>query len=256
MIYVLTLVDDPSINEELGKMLKAAAAACGIREQLRVKACPRLRGRCDVRGFNPEKVRIVIADAAACGALESVKDIRSRHEDVLIMIIADGQTPPMSYMNSAIRAEALLIKPWSKPSAEAVASELMRLYAERNNQEQAGNAFLLENLDGKKLLPYSEIYYFEARNKRIYAVTADHEYAMRSTLERLYRTLPEEFIRCHRSFIINRSHLSSAKFSNNFLYMDNGAEVALSRPYRAMFKEMFDERSSKKDAGSGGESGA
>jgi len=229
----------------LEKMLGDAVVSFGLEGQLEVKRSANPKAIVRTKGFANRKIRLAAIDLSVVGALEFAKKLRSKNNDALIMIIADKELSPMTYVNSAIRADALLIKPWDEDEAMSVILELIGLYVARNPKERGVRAFLIENSDEKRIVPYSEIYYFEARCKKIYVRTESYEYSMRGTLESIAKVLPDEFIRCHRSFIVNRNYLSGARFPENFVLMKNNLEVPLSRPYREKFREMFDDQNFK-----------
>ena len=105
-------------------------------------------------------------------------------------------------------------------------------------QESDERTFLIENREGKTYIPMSQIYYFEAREKRIYVRLKREEYTFYDTMEHLAEELPEEFIRCHRSFIVSRSRIQKVMLSKNRIILEHNMEVPLSRSYKAALKEL------------------
>jgi len=49
--------------------------------------------------------------------------------------------------------------------------------------------------------------------------------------------LPENFVRCHRSFAFNMDYFMSVKLSDNQIKLMHGMTVPLSRTYKAMMRE-------------------
>ena len=90
---------------------------------------------------------------------------------------------------------------------------------------------------GKRLVPYSGIVYFESRNKKIFLGTDNEEYSFYGTLDNLEETLDDRFIRCHRSFIAAKKRISKIVLSKNIVVLDNGCEIPLSRSYKGKVKE-------------------
>jgi hypothetical protein len=74
-------------------------------------------------------------------------------------------------------------------------------------------------------------------------IHADGEtFVMRGTLKRLERVLdPAEFVRVHRSAIVNRHRITAMRAHRNgeyFLKLGNGAELKLSRKYKHNFPRL------------------
>ena len=165
-----------------------------------------------------------------------MESLRRKYSDTSLMLIADASISPMEYIRPSILASALLLRPFSseqvRESLEAV------LQAMDKKQETEERTFLIENREGKTYIPMSQIYYFEAREKRIYVRLKREEYTFYDTIEHLTEQLPEEFIRCHRSFIVSRSRIQKVMLSKNRIILEHNIEVPLSRSYKAVLKEL------------------
>ena len=98
-------------------------------------------------------------------------------------------------------------------------------------------AFVLSGREGKTRIPYRQIYYFEARSKKLYLRLPDREMAFYGTMEELEAKLPEVFLRCHRSFLVNKNHIERILLSQNEIVLSHGISVPLSRSYKPCFRE-------------------
>ena len=67
----------------------------------------------------------------------------------------------------------------------------------------------------------------------------DQELVFSGTLSQLEEALPPEFIRCHKSFIVNQRHILSVDRTNAVILLDNRMELPISRSYRKAFWEVF-----------------
>ena len=63
------------------------------------------------------------------------------------------------------------------------------------------------------------------------------ELAFYETIEHLAERLPEQFVRCHRSFIVSKKRIRKVMLSKNLIELEQGMEVPLSRSYKSAFKE-------------------
>jgi len=177
-------------------------------------------------------------DITQQAGLEVVRRVRSHDGDLLLLLIADTSISPMKYVNASIRAEALLLKPWTERMLMQVVRDVLELEAQRREKasafaEDEQEAFLAE-ADGRKwFIPYKDIYYFEARCKKVYVRTRNEEIGVYDTLDRIAERLPGQFLRCHRSYIVNKSRFLSVKLSENVIYLTGQMSVPLSRSYKA-----------------------
>ena len=171
--------------------------------------------------------------------IEKIENERvSPHPDE-IMIMADMSVSPMQYMTPAIRAASLLLRPFSGEQLRAVCGDFFENCRKELFGDRTEKNFLVENSDGKTMLPYSSIFYFEAREKKIFVRTKTAEYGIYDTIDRLQQDLPEEFVRCHRGFVINSALIEKVKLSENLIYMKNDILVPLSRSYKSAIKELL-----------------
>jgi len=91
-------------------------------------------------------------------------------------------------------------------------------------QEKETNAYIttIPVKTGPKiqLIPVSDIYYFGAKDKYVFLHTYDDEKLLDHSLTHLESRLPPEFIRVHRSFIINKHKVKEIQkyFKGGFVF--------------------------------------
>lgn len=173
--------------------------------------------------------------------IEMAQLVRVKQELLDMMIIADSSISPMEYMTPKIRAASLLLRPFTKDQAKRVVREFMTAFYRRQRGTDEEHALLIENRQGKAAIPFSQIYYLEVREKRVYIRLKDREYSKYDSMENMMKLLPEQFLRCHRSFVFNISYFVRVKLSENMIYLENGITVPLSRSYKGNIKEYFNE---------------
>ncbi len=163
--------------------------------------------------------------------------VRSGRSDADIMLVADGTVSPMKYLTPDIRACSLLLRPYEEDTMKSVMREFLSSYFRKREIPEEGNSIVIENRDGKTVVPYNQIYYVEARNKKVYFRLRDREYSKYDTLENVRRDLPQTFVQSHRSFMFNSGYLERIKLSDNAVYLEHNIIVPLSRSYKASVKE-------------------
>lgn len=71
----------------------------------------------------------------------------------------------------------------------------------------------------------------------MYLNTDTEEYAFYDTLDELTKRLSDGFIRCHRSFLVNKNKIEKVFLSQNRLVLEEDFEIPLSRSYKPALKE-------------------
>lgn len=185
-----------------------------------------------------ELLDMAVIDVTLPGGLEGAREIRRRFSNAEIMVVADVSISPMEYMHPSIRASSLLLRPVS-PYWENSVRDFFTPLLVRNGKENEGNILWIENRDGIFRIPFSRICYLEAREKKVFIRTRTEEFGVNGTLEKFSEQLPKNFLRCHRSFIVNLDCVYRVKLTENMLYLRDDMFVPVSRSYRGELKEAF-----------------
>ena len=180
---------------------------------------------------------MICVDITVEGVLALVTRLRQMAPGAYIILIASPQMSPLVYLRPTIGAESLMLKPLTSSQIEAVMAEAIRTYAGRFYQTDVSQAFVLENNGGRSRIAYSRIYFFAAREKRVNLHTEMEEYGFYDTLDHLEEQLSRQFLRCHRSFLVNRDKIREVYLSRNQVVLDGEFQVPLSRTYKPVVKE-------------------
>ena len=62
---------------------------------------------------------------------------------------------------------------------------------------------------------------------------------VRGSLNAVEKELPQEFIRCHRSYIVNRLHIERLNLPEMAVYLANGERIPVSRSYKEALLEQL-----------------
>lgn len=82
---------------------------------------------------------------------------------------------------------------------------------------------------GKQNIPEQNILYCEANGSYIYVVTEDNKYTQRITIKEVTEKLSDNFVRIHRSYLINTSKITFRKASSIFI---GEKEIFITRFYK------------------------
>ncbi len=178
---------------------------------------------------------IAVLDITLPGALESARRIRKTFRKAEFLLIADSSVSPMEYMNPAIKASSLLLRPMGVSWKNTVWDFYVRLL-QANEAKGTEDILWVENRSGIFRIPLEQVYYIEAREKKVFIRTRTEEFGVSDTIEHLSGRLPAGFLRCHRSFIVNTAYISHVRLNENLVYLGEKMFVPVSRSYRGVFK--------------------
>lgn len=86
-------------------------------------------------------------------------------------------------------------------------------------------------------IPYMDILCFESSMHYVSIITADQSYQQYTSLNALVQFLPGDFVRCHRTTIVNLYHIM--KIDGMEITLSNGKVVNISRSYYEDVKRHF-----------------
>ncbi len=97
--------------------------------------------------------------------------------------------------------------------------------------------------DGWVPIPFQDVMYLEAKERKTTIVTKDLTGSHNSSLQDFEYKLPRDiFIRCHRSYIVNVHHIKEIypdTHSTFVLAMKNGEKISVSQSYSRYFRKLL-----------------
>lgn len=200
---------------------------CGSLEELRQVAAENRR------------IDVFCIDLTIEGSLDVVRTLRCENPESYIILIADCGISPVVYMRPQIRAESLMLKPLTVSQISNTLHEAIFTYLGRSGSDER-KSFLVECRGEKSIIEYGRINFFESREKRIFLCTDSEEFGFYDTIDQLEEKLSGDFLRVHRSFLINKKKIAKVSLSKNRVYLMNGEEIPMSRSYKSSVKLFFD----------------
>lgn len=193
----------------------------------------------EIADKNP-RIDIYCIDLTINGSLEITKELRRNNPESYLVLVADNSISPVVYMRPQINAGSLLLKPLRQNDISEVIGEAISTYVEKK-YGTSNRTFVVENRGERSIIGYRRINYFESREKKIFLCTESEEFGFYDTLDELEKTLGEDFIRIHRSFLVNKQKIARVFISQGRVLLTDGSEVPLSRSYKPMLKEYLKE---------------
>lgn len=132
-----------------------------------------------------------------------------------------------------------LVKPFDKDSLNEALNRCLRIIRHFDSYIE-----LLTNRKKKKILLY-KIKYIESQNRYCFIYTEDNKYKVYLRLEQLEKMLIQDnFLRCHRSYIINLDYISD--INNSDFVLNDGTLIPLKRDHKKVFKTYYEDYLFKK----------
>ncbi len=177
---------------------------------------------------------IEAVDVEGIGVAEK---LRKHYPESAILLVVSDNMKPTEYIKPGIMASALIMRPSSAEEIKEILSEFV-LSAVREDEAEADNFFFIDTPEGKTRIPYDKIIYIEARQKKIFIRLKREEYGIKETLESMLDSLPENFIKCHRSFIVNKQKITGFNRQDNTVILEGDINIPVSRPFRQMMRDL------------------
>lgn len=183
---------------------------------------------------------IACIDITLPDSIRMAENIRKLNHHAHIILVATVDISPMSYMKPGIMAGSLLLRVYTDEQLKQVFEEAFRSYLRVfESDEDKEDMYVIDSREGRQVIPYSRIFYFEAREKKIAIACVEREILCYDTIASLEKSLPDYFIRCHRSFIVNKKRVKKLILSQNIIELEGNMVVPVSRSYKSILRELF-----------------
>ncbi|MBR2100970.1 MAG: response regulator transcription factor [Eubacterium sp.] len=183
-----------------------------------------------------EIIDFLCVDVCESIAISLTELIRQKNKNTIILLMADTSVSPAKYMKPSIMAAALLLFPLNEENVKETVNELFR-YMIDSGEEDNSDFFVIKSKSQHERIPNDKIQYFESRDKKLYLNTLKREYGFYETIDGVMEGLPDYFIRCHRSYVVNSKKIKKVLLSQNVVELESGIEIPLSKSYKPMLKE-------------------
>jgi len=128
-----------------------------------------------------------------------------------------------------VQALHYLLKPIREDDIRKCMNVVLQLTRDNNYIFQYNNQTLK--------IPYHQILYFSSANHYIEIYTVEGVQMHKATLADILNNLPYEFTKCHRSILVNMSHVE--KIVKNEIYLSNGNKLPISNTYLEQVRTTF-----------------
>lgn len=165
-------------------------------------------------------------------ALRSLSDeLRDRNVAAYIIIFINDLSDITEFMTLSVKPSGIIIKPPEGGSIRQLLDEI-ESDLKRNSGKTGTDVFVFRTKSREYSISLDNIIFFESREKKMFIRTRSQEFSYYGTFSEVESQVDENFVRVHKSFMINKRHAAEVDRKNNTIIMDDGTAVFYSRTYK------------------------
>jgi two-component system LytT family response regulator len=164
--------------------------------------------------------------------LELAKEMREMNNYKLTPIIFITAIPTRELMAfREIHCYDYIVKPFREEEVRKALETIIHYGIKKDDKKKY---IRLNQKEYSYLIRQEEIIYIEAKNKKVFMVTTNETIDLSNyTLYKLLDELSEDFVQCHRGYIINISYVEKVDKMNNLIKLKHiDLPVPIGRKYR------------------------
>ena len=191
----------------------------------------------DVLSFmSSNVVNVVVLDIefknSKVNGLDIANEIRKINKDCYIIFI----TSHFEYLMEAYDCKTFAYLFKSSLSVDSLSETLNRLF-----DDISGNTKKFLKVDHKgTFIDLNDIQFIEKNRMKLIYHTLHGCFDTYNSFSKIENNLPENFVRCHKSFIANVNNIVNISLSDNSIKFKNGDVCYIGPKYKNCFMEMID----------------
>ncbi len=160
--------------------------------------------------------------------LEIAKQVRKKNKDCyLIFMTAHSEFVFLAYK---CKTFDYLCKPITK---ERLEETILRLFDDIQGSTSHKKYIRLDNKN--TIIAENEVQYIKRDGMKVIFHTNARDYEMYSSFNKLQDQLPNNFVRCHKSFIANVNNITKLEPASNLIYFNNDTTCDIGPKYKDDF---------------------
>jgi len=171
-------------------------------------------------------------------SLKSVQDahidyaikLRSEWHVLFVIFVLGNPADVTAVARPSIQVSGIMFSP---PQVDVLYKTIWEVYKEftrvhKSNQRR----FVVKSGAENIFINIGDIYFFEARAKKIAIKTLTQEVSFYSNFDTVMEQLSEGFVRCHKGFVVNLQHVNGVNWRDMELALSDGSFLPVSRSYK------------------------
>lgn len=182
---------------------------------------------------NYNKIDVLLLDInlkSEISGLDIAKKLRDYNKNAYIIFT----TGHLEYVMMAYKYKTFDYLP--KPiTFEKIEETVIRLFNDATNNSNRYLKLVSKNM----LINEDDIYYIKKDGMRTIFISPDHSYEIYNSFSKIQNSLPSNFIRCHKSYIVNINKISDIRININKIYFKNNISCSIGPKYKNNLLEVI-----------------
>ena len=171
-------------------------------------------------------------------SLKSVQDehidyaikLRSEWRVLFVIFVLENPADVTAIARPSIQVSGILFSP---PQVDVLYKTIWEVYKEFSRAHKSKQPrFVVKSGAENIFINTGDIYFFEARAKKIAIKTLTQEISFYSNFDAVMEQLSEGFVRCHKGFVVNLQHISGVNWRGMELALSDGSYLPVSRSFK------------------------
>ena len=192
------------------------------------------------RALEAESGIMLVILAVTEAAEESVRlfaSVMERNRDNYVLLCLHDAARLNAVLSRCMRPAGILLSPFDEDGMLASLDRVLRDYTALYAEESRESYMTVTSGKTLRRIAYRDIEYFEAQDKLLNICTRRYVASVRASLNAVEEELPSQFIRCHRSYIVNRAWIERLDIPAMTLYLTSGEKLPISRSCKGALRE-------------------
>lgn len=231
MLNFVVCDDNTVILNKISKMLESIF----IKHSLDANIVLKSNSANDVISFiKINKVDVLLLDINLKGQISGLniaEELRKTNKSAYIIFT----TGHLEYVMLAYKFKTFDYLP--KPiTIEKLEETILRLF---NDIENSSHKKYIKIGNNQTIICENDIEYIKRDGMKIVFHTNKQDYETYSSFKKIQLNLPQNFVRCHKSFIVNINKISNIETSSNTISFENNSHCLIGPKYKNNFMEVL-----------------
>ncbi len=160
--------------------------------------------------------------------IEIVRELQKRRKELVIIYLLESTTFILEMFD--LEPAYFLLKPVDENSLHSIIVKMIQKLEEKKPD-------MLQLCFKNRMIkiPYAEILYIESDGRYIIIHYSEKKERVRMKLDDVLEHLPDYFVRCHQSYVVNTKNIM--RWEKNMIYIGPDSRIPVSRSRMQIFKE-------------------
>lgn len=163
--------------------------------------------------------------------------VMERNRDSYVLLCIHNIGDLSAVLSRCMRPAGVMVVPFQDELMQIALRRILSDYVSLCAQDDSGDYMVVHSGKARQRIAYRDILYLEAQDKLLNVNLERSAIAIRSSLNALEKTLPEDFIRCHRSYIVNRLYIDKVSMADMTIQLTTQETLPISRSYKEPLRE-------------------